>query len=113
MENEEKNEVTAVGSDSTESTVATNDVQYRTEVMEHFNLSSDKIKAILMMAVARIESLKPGEKIPATTLADEIARDPSVNSTGAYLYPVLKYLINEKYPGVKIMRGAHGGILKL
>jgi hypothetical protein len=77
---------------------------------QHIENSLAKIQAIFVKASARIEALKPGEKIPATTLAAELAGE--VGLTGPGLYPTLKFLFDD-YPGVKILKGAHGGILKL
>jgi hypothetical protein len=77
---------------------------------DHIEASLNKIRAIFVKADERIEALKPGEKIPATTLAAELAVE--AGSTGPALYPVLKYLL-DGYPGVEIKRGAHGGIKKL
>ena len=77
---------------------------------QHIENSLAKIKAIFMKADARIQALQPGEKIPATTLAADLAGE--VGLTGPGLYPTLKFLF-DNYPGVKILKGAHGGILKL
>lgn len=77
---------------------------------QHIEGALAKIRVIFEKASGRIESIKPGEKIPATTLANEIAAEHG--TTGPYLYPVLKYLL-EGYPGVEIRRGAHGGIYKI
>lgn len=82
----------------------------------HIDASLDKVRAIYEKASARIEALRPptatqpGEKIPATVLAAEIAKE--IGMTGPQLYPTLKFLF-DGYPGVKISRGAHGGIEKV
>jgi hypothetical protein len=68
-----------------------------------------KIRVIFEQASAQIEALKPGEKIPATALAESIAKQYGM--TGPQLYPTLKFLF-DKYPGVDIKKGAHGGIIK-
>jgi hypothetical protein len=76
---------------------------------KHIEDSLAKIRTIFEQASATIEALKPGEKIAATTLADNIAK--TYGMTGPQLYPTLKFLF-DKYPGVDIKKGAHGGIIK-
>lgn len=78
-------------------------------VNDHIELSLDKVRAIYIKASDRIEALKPGEKVPATKLAEELAVE--LGTTGPALYPVLKYLL-DNYPGVSIKKGAQGGIIK-
>jgi hypothetical protein len=68
-----------------------------------------KIRSIFEKASTRIEALKPGEKVPATVLADELAKE--IGMTGPQLYPTLKFLF-DGYPGVDVRKGAHGGIFK-
>jgi len=75
----------------------------------HIEQSLAKIRTIFEKASARIEAMKPGDKIPATKLAEELAEE--IGMTGATLYPTLKFLY-DKYPGVDIKRGAKGGIIK-
>lgn len=77
---------------------------------EHIEFSLDKIRKLYEKASTRIESLKPGEKIPATVLAEQIAKEVGMN--GPQLYPTLKFLF-DGYPGVRVLRGAKGGIEKL
>lgn len=83
---------------------------------QHIDSSLEKIRVIYEKASARIEALRPptatqpGEKVPATVLAAEIAKE--IGMTGPQLYPTLKFLF-DGYPGVKISRGAHGGIEKV
>lgn len=77
---------------------------------QHIDDSLAKIRVIFDKASARIEALAPGEKIPATTLAAELAAE--VGLTGPGLYPTLKFLF-DSYPGVEVRKGAHGGIVKL
>ena len=78
--------------------------------VNHIDLSLSKIRTIFEKASTRIEALKPGEKVPATTLAADIAKEYGM--TGPQLYPTLKFLF-DGYPGVVIKKGAHGGIEKL
>lgn len=76
---------------------------------QHIDQSLAKIKTFFQKASERIDSLKSGEKIPATVLAADLAKD--VGMTGPQLYPTLLFLIKD-YPGVDVKRGAHGGIIK-
>lgn len=76
---------------------------------QHVEASLDKIRTIFKKAQSRIEAIKPGEKIPATQLAEELAKEHGM--TGPQLYPTLKFLL-DGYPNVDIRRGAHGGIFK-
>lgn len=76
---------------------------------KHVEDSLQKIRVIFEKASTRIEALKQGEKIPATKLAEELANE--IGMTGPSLYPTIKFLL-DGYPGVKILRGAHGGICK-
>lgn len=78
---------------------------------QHVENSLAKIRAIFERAAARIEVLKPGEKIPATKLSEELGKE--IGMTGPQLYATLKFLLNDEYPGVDIRKGAHGGIVKL
>lgn len=86
------------------------------EVQQHLEESLNEVRAIFVKAATRIEALKPGEKVPATLLAEELARDiiqaDGKPMTGPQLYPTLKFLF-KGYPGVEIARGAHGGIKRL
>lgn len=77
---------------------------------QHIDLVLAKIRPIFEKAALRIDALKPGEKIPATTLAEELAKE--IGMTGPSLYPTLKFLF-DGYPGVDVRKGAHGGIVKL
>lgn len=77
---------------------------------QHIENSLDDIRKIFKEAAKHIDAIEPGCKIPATALAETLAKQ--FDTKGPQLYPVLKYLFNN-YPGVKILRGAHGGIMKL
>lgn len=83
---------------------------------QHLENALAKIRPIFEKAVERIDALKPGEKVPATELAADLARDiiqaDGKPMTGPQLYPTLKFLF-EGYPGVAVRKGAHGGIIKL
>lgn len=79
-------------------------------VADHLDLATAKVRAIFEKASARIEAIKPGEKIPATKLAEDLAEE--LDLTGPQLYPTLKILF-EDYPGVDVKRGAQGGIYRL
>lgn len=78
-------------------------------VSDHIELSLDKVRVIYQKASDKIEALKPGEKIPATELAKDLAAE--IGMTGPQLYPTLKFLF-DSYPGVDIKKGAQGGIIK-
>jgi hypothetical protein len=77
---------------------------------DHINISLAKIRVLFEETSQVIDALKPGEKIPATKLAQQIAERHGM--TGATLYPTLLFMIKD-YPGVEIRRGAQGGIVKL
>lgn len=79
------------------------------EVMEHIEAALNEVRSLYMKAATRIEAIKPGEKIPATELAAELAKEQG--QTGPQLYPTLK-ILTDNYPGVVIRRGAHGGIYR-
>ena len=76
---------------------------------KHVDNTLDKIRVIFNRAKEKIDALKPGEKLKATGLSEEIA--PDYNLTGAQLYHTLKLLF-EDYPGIYIVPGAHGGLFK-
>jgi|SRR6185369_2852576 len=86
------------------------------EVTQHIEEALNEIRALFVKAATRIETLKVDEKVPATTLAEELARDiiqPNGKPmTGPQLYPTIKVLL-KGYPGVEISRGAHGGIKRI
>lgn len=71
---------------------------------------NSKIRPIFEMARLKIEQIKPGETYPATTLADDLAKE--FDTTGPALYPILKFLFTG-YPGIVVRRGAHGGLHRL
>ena len=77
---------------------------------KHVEISLDKIRTIFKKAQSRIDAIPEGNKIPATQLAEDIAKEHGM--TGPQLYPTLKFLL-DGYPIVDIRRGAHGGIFKL
>lgn len=78
--------------------------------MEHIDNTVDRMRNIFQTISNRIEDMKPGTKIPATSLAEEIGKNHGM--TGPQLYPLMLFLI-KGYPGIEIRRGAHGGIFKL
>lgn len=80
-----------------------------TEVEQHIEKALNDVRELFVKAATRIEALKPGEKVPATKLADTLAKE--VGKTGAQIYPVLAYL-TVGYPGIEVKRGAHGGLLR-
>jgi hypothetical protein len=78
-------------------------------VKAHVDQVLDDIRGIYLHAAERIEALRPGEKLPATALAEDLAR--GLGLTGQQLYPIVKRLL-DGYPGTTLKRGAHGGIYK-
>lgn len=78
---------------------------------DHINNACTKITTIFQMAATRIDALKPGEKIPATKLAEDLAKEVGGDMTGPKLYHTLKFLFDD-YPGVVVKRGAVGGIYR-
>ncbi len=78
-------------------------------IKAHVDQVLDDIRGIYLQAVERIEALRPGEKLPATSLAEDLAR--GLGLTGPQLYPIVKRLL-DGYPGTTLKRGAHGGIHK-
>jgi hypothetical protein len=79
------------------------------EVTEHLEVALNQIRTLFTKAAARIEAIKPGEKIPATDLAAELAAEQG--QTGPQVYPTLLIFV-KGYPGVEVRRGAHGGICR-
>jgi len=77
--------------------------------VDHVESSLNKIRDLFVKASEKIEALQPGEKIPATALAEELGAEFGL--TGPQTYPVLKFLFNS-YPGIIVRRGAHGGLIK-
>lgn len=80
------------------------------DVEAHLDTVTAHVRSLFVKAATRIENLKIGEKIPATTLADDLAKE--LGMTGPTLYPTLKILFTG-YPGVAVRKGAHGGIIRL
>ncbi len=78
-------------------------------VLLHLEDAVNQVRALFLKAATRIEELKPGEKVPATQLAADLAAERGM--TGPQLYPTLLFLI-KNYPGVEVKRGAHGGICR-
>jgi hypothetical protein len=71
---------------------------------------NQRLRPIFEKAAAKIDSLRPGEKVPATELAKELGKE--IGMTGPQLYPTLLFLFKD-FPGIEIKRGAHGGLCKL
>lgn len=79
------------------------------EVIAHVEQSINEVRSLYLKAATRIEAIKPGEKIPATQLAEDLAKE--YGKTGPQIYPILLLLI-KNYPGVVVRKGAHGGICR-
>ena len=77
---------------------------------EHIEDTLQKFREIFEKISAKIERMKPGEKILATQLAGEVAQDYKMST--AQIYPIFLHLIRG-YPGIEQKRGAKGGIFKL
>ena len=86
------------------------------KVQQHIEEALNEVRALFVKAATRIEALAPGEKVPATTLAEDLARviiqPDGKPMTNPQIYPTLKFLFKD-YPNVEIARGAHGGIKRL
>jgi hypothetical protein len=80
------------------------------DVQQHIDEALAKVRSLFDKAATRIEALKPGEKIPATKLAEDLAHEQG--QSGPQLYTTLLILF-KGYPGVEIKKGAHGGICRL
>lgn len=77
---------------------------------QHLNeVLNNKIRPLLEEAADVIDALEPGEKIPATELAKQVAERHGM--TGPQFYPTLLFMVRD-YPGVEVKRGAKGGIYK-
>jgi hypothetical protein len=76
---------------------------------DHIDNSLSKVRVFFEEASEIIDAIKPGEKIPATVLAAQIAEKHGL--TGPALYPVLKFLF-DGYPGITVKRGAQGGLAR-
>jgi len=79
------------------------------EVINHIELRITELRDFWMKAAERIENIKVGEKIPATTMAEELASERG--STSSRVYPWLK-MLTEDYPGVVVRAGRFGGIYR-
>lgn len=80
------------------------------ETKLHIENTLLKIRPIFEKAAMVIDALKPGEKVAATELAKDLAKDYDMK--GPQLYTTLKFLF-DGFPGVVVKKGAHGGIIKL
>lgn len=78
---------------------------------QHIENNLTLLRTILEETSAKIEALKPGERIPATQLAQTIAARHEINNVE--LYTMLKIFLFKGYPGIRINRGCKGGIEKL
>jgi hypothetical protein len=79
------------------------------DIKQHIEEQLNEVRNLFFKAATRIEALKPGEKIPATQLAQDLAKEEG--KTGPQVYPVLLRLFKD-YPGVEVRRGAQGGIYR-
>jgi hypothetical protein len=79
-------------------------------IQEHIRNNLSRFEEIFQKATSKIEALKVGERLPATTLAADLGKEYDL--TGAQLYPVISLFL-KGYPDIEIARGAKGGIVKL
>ena len=86
------------------------DQKLEQHIEQHIEETLNRIRSFYIEAATRIEALQGDGKIPATKLAEDIAKQHGM--TGPQLYPTLKFLF-DKYPEVEVLRGAHGGIRKV
>jgi hypothetical protein len=70
----------------------------------------NKIRPFYDEVAAHIDTMKVGDKVPATKLAEQIAERHGL--TGPQLYPTLKFLF-DTCPELVVKRGAHGGLFKI
>jgi hypothetical protein len=80
------------------------------EVLDHIENAVNEVRTLFTRAADIIETIKPGERIPVTKLADILAKDNG--EKGASIYPMLK-ILTDTYPNTIVKRGAHGGIERL
>lgn len=80
--------------------------------MSNKNVESalDLIRPIFEEAQATIDTMKIGDKVPATKLAQQIAEHHG--QTGPQLYPTLKVFF-DSHDELEVRRGAHGGLFKV
>lgn len=78
------------------------------------NVNVDKalelIRVFFDEAQAYVDTMKVGDKVPATKLAEEIAKRHG--QTGPQLYPTLKVFF-DNHDELEVRRGAHGGLFKV
>lgn len=68
------------------------------------------IRNFFLEAQQHIDTMKVGDKVPATKLAEQIAQHHEM--TGPQLYPVLKFFF-DVCSDLNVKRGAHGGLFKV
>ena len=59
---------------------------------------------------SHLDTMKVGDKVPATKLAQQIAERHGM--TGPQAYPTLKFFF-DNCPELEVRRGAHGGLFKV
>jgi hypothetical protein len=80
------------------------------QVELHIETRINDIRSIYLKAVERLEMLKPGERIPSTTLAKDIAKEMGQKDT--QIYPILLPML-VGYPRFVRRVGAKGGMERL
>lgn len=76
----------------------------------HIEKTLDNIRTIYKQAADIIGALKSGEKIAATELAAQVAKNYGMS--GPQMYPTLLFLLKD-YPGTTRKRGVQGGVWKI
>lgn len=80
------------------------------KIDQHIETILDQIRTLFVEAATRIESIKLNEKITATQLADDLAKERGQKRSD--IYPIIHLMI-ENYPNVAIRAGRYGGIEKI
>jgi hypothetical protein len=83
----------------------------QTDEDKHLEDSLNSIRVIFEKVMSRVAALNPGERLPATELAQDLAKEHGMS--GPALYPTLKFILTDRFPGCEIRKGAHGGIYKI
>ena len=77
---------------------------------QYVDSTLDLIRPFFEEVQAHLDTMKVGDKVPATKLAEKIAEKHGM--TGPQLYPTLKFYF-DNCPELEVRRGAHGGLFKV
>jgi hypothetical protein len=78
--------------------------------LSYVDVALNKIRVPFNKAAEKINSLKKGERIAGTTLAQEVGAEIGVS--GSNFYPTLLFLLRD-YPNTELKRGVKGGVCKI